>query len=157
MRVRHRSAFSCCISLTDPGEHGPNSNCFFIKQAFGTFSFYWRKGDSAIDSIFLWEVTKHSEGLVLVALLNLQKVLDTANRCSCKGNKLIGKEQSKRWKKPIAFLFSADSDGLVDRGEALSWQAWAEFPALSHTPLWPCANCSRSRLCLSCHSSIFMS
>lgn len=53
--MSHNSAFYCCISLTDLGERGPNSNCFFIKQSFGTISFYWNNGDSARDSVLLLE------------------------------------------------------------------------------------------------------
>lgn len=62
------------------------------------FSFYGVMEIQPETVFFFWRsITKHSERLGLVALLNLQKVLDTANRCyDLQWKEVIGKEQNKR-------------------------------------------------------------
>lgn len=57
------------------------------------------------------------------------------------GNELVGKGESKSWTNLAAYLISAEKYcessesqwGLARRGAGLSWQLWAEFPALSRS------------------------
>lgn len=71
---------------------------------------------------------------------NLQKVLNAENECYSLLWKW-GKGESISWTNLAAYLISAEKYcensesqwGLVCRGAGLSWQLWAEFPALSRS------------------------
>ena len=81
---------------------------------------------------------------------------------ACEGNNLIGKEQSTGRKKPYSLSHQCwktlqiqcrSQWGLVNSGEDLSWQVWAEFPALSHSV--PCDLLQNALcVCFACLASL---